>query len=162
MINSLRIGRNVDVLLKEYERFLSKSFKHYPPSKQVYHPDVRLEVRLGAQQDASIAGLKKYKIALWFLRSLILLRYPKPELRIERRHQPEATALHVKWSLMSNGMVRWEGISEYDFEPSEGRVTRHLLHTISPPPSSWFRFLLLYWFQSPPTLPSPTFCNKVK
>lgn len=162
MINSLKIGRNVEIVLKEYERFLSKSFHHYPPSKQVYHPDVRLDVLMPnlADKTISIGGFKKYKAAMWLFRSMILLRYigQQPRFCIERRHQPEATSLHVNWSLRTKGLVRWEGISAYDFEPTEGRITRHLLHSITPPPSYWFRFLL-YWFHSSPTLPSPTFFN---
>lgn len=162
MLNSVKIGRNIDILLKEYERFLTKSYKHYPPSNQVYHPQVRLDMHIG-EQKVSIEGLKKYKATMWIIRGMLLTRYfrQQPKLVIDKRNQPEATNLHVQWSVHTKGAVRWEGISEYDFEPSEGRVTRHVLHSISPPPGYWLRFML-YWFQSSPQLPSPTFCNKTK
>jgi hypothetical protein len=102
------------------------------------------------------------------MRSVIRTYYwnGAPELIVTKRYQTDPLNLTINWSLQTHCAKRpkktrpsdeWEGVSVYTFNGEEGRVVKHLIHNISPPPGYWLKFLLYYFATAQQTVPSPTF-----
>lgn len=179
-MNLVRIGRSIEAIIKDYERFLGPNFKHYPLSTYTYHPNLQLQIQKSAISSENrsqigddhwqVNGFRKYKFLMSLMRSVIRTYYwnGAPELIVTKRYQTDPLNLTINWSLQTNYYHEkkqkksrpndeWEGVSVYTLNGDDGKVVKHLIHNISPPPGYWLKFLLYYFATTQQTVPSPTF-----
>ena len=181
-MNLVKVGRSIETILKEYERYLGPNFKHYPLSNYTYHPSLKFQIQkstlspqirnsAGLGNDYwEVNGFRKYKFLMSIMRTIIRTYYWNglPELVVNKRYQTDPLNLTINWSLethyytgkkqkKASSGIEWEGVSVYTFNGEDGRVINHLVHNVSPPAGYWLKFLLYYFATTHQTVPSPTF-----
>lgn len=130
----LRVGRNIDHITREYERFLTARPHQFPLSRAVYKQDMRFGYTStgGGWEDVgafnanlSMRGFRKYAWALSTMQTFIRWRYHRPAVHVLSKWQPTPSTFVVHWQLQAHARQSWEGYSVYKFDFDEGKYDPH-------------------------------------